>query len=132
MNNWWKNPVLQGPENDYGQYDYLIEDIPESKEEWSRWYKKCDECGKYHYLNLTYTAYFHTLDGWDSMDSCECWVCYLKGELSKPFRKLNRKIKKFIKMEKEMRHIKKMCKEHNVKLTKEFKNHYRKILNMEA
>ena len=25
MNKWWKNPVLQGPENDYGDYD--LDDI---------------------------------------------------------------------------------------------------------
>lgn len=28
MKNWWKNPVLQGEDNDYGQYDYLIEELP--------------------------------------------------------------------------------------------------------
>lgn len=30
MNNWWKSPVLQGEENDYGDYDYLIEEIPKT------------------------------------------------------------------------------------------------------
>ena len=25
MNDWWKAPVLQGPENDYGEHDYLVE-----------------------------------------------------------------------------------------------------------
>ena len=27
MDKWWKNPVLQGEDNDYGQYDYLINPI---------------------------------------------------------------------------------------------------------
>lgn len=27
MSDWWKNPVLQGEDNDYGQYDYLIEKL---------------------------------------------------------------------------------------------------------
>lgn len=35
MNQWWKNPVLHGPENDYGDYDYLIEELPSDHAEWS-------------------------------------------------------------------------------------------------
>ena len=31
---WWKAPVLQGPENDYGQYDYMIEEIPKDYARW--------------------------------------------------------------------------------------------------
>ena len=31
MNDWWKAPVLQGDENDYGDYDYLIEELPHKK-----------------------------------------------------------------------------------------------------
>ena len=33
MNNWWKSPVLQGEENDYGAYDYMIEEIPNNTRE---------------------------------------------------------------------------------------------------
>ena len=32
MKNWWKNPVLHGEDNDYGQHDYLIEELPHGEE----------------------------------------------------------------------------------------------------
>ena len=32
---WWKAPILQGEENDYGDYDYLIEEVPKSYCPWS-------------------------------------------------------------------------------------------------
>lgn len=94
MSDWWKSPVLQGPENDYGDYDYLIEEVPASTEKWSWHTQKCGECGKEHRLNINYSDCFITMDGWDSIDYCECWKCYLHRKLILPFKKLKRKIKK--------------------------------------
>ena len=84
MDNWWKAPVLQGEDNDYGQYDYLIEDIPENKARWEfdRKYKwKCDDCGKDRHLLFCTSNYFYTLDGYDSMAWNTCWKCYLKNRI---------------------------------------------------
>lgn len=111
MNKWWKSPVLQGPENDYGDYDYLIEDIPSSFAKWSWWYEKCDCCGKEHKLNYVFTGYFRTMDGWDSQSDCECWKCHLKRKITTPFKKLKRKIKKHIHVTKRVYEISKEYKE---------------------
>ena len=93
MSKWWKAPVLQGPENDYGDYDYLIEEIPGDSITWSKWERKCGECGKTHMWNLCHTHCFRTMDGWDSIDHYECWLCYVKRKLREPFRKIKNKIK---------------------------------------
>lgn len=127
MNEWWKAPVLQGEENDYGQYDYMIEEIPSNKAEWGRYERRCDECGKEHKLNLVYTGYFRTLDGWDSMDSCECWMCYCKRKATQPFKTLKKKIKSFIEEKKEMCRLKKIFKDKNQPITKEMKETIREI-----
>lgn len=100
MNNWWKSPVLQGEENDYGAYDYMIEEIPNNSREWSTWGYKCSECGKWHKLNVVYTEYFYTLDGWDSLSTEVCWLCEMKSIIGKPFRKMKRKINQEIKAHK--------------------------------
>ena len=78
---WWKSPVLQGEDNDYGQYDYMIEELPKDYVKWvlSRYKWKCDDCGKESHLLLRSAHYFYTLDGWDSMDYSECWRCRVKG-----------------------------------------------------
>lgn len=83
MNSWWKSPVLQGEDNDYGQYDYLIEEIPENSMKWnlSKYAWECDECGEYSHLLHESHYYFHTLDGWDSMDCTQCLRCYLKNRI---------------------------------------------------
>ncbi len=83
MNKWWKAPVLQGPENDYGQYDYLIEELPDDYVKWdySRYTCKCDSCGKERHLLLKSAHYFYTLDGYDYMNYDECWKCRLKNKL---------------------------------------------------
>lgn len=130
MKNWWKSPALQGPENDYGDYDYLIEDIPSNSAKWDWWYQKCSECYKEHYLNINYTAYFRIMDGWDSMDSCECWKCYFKRKINAPFKAIKKKIKCFIEAEKEYYHMKKMLKNNGLSLTKEIKNTLRKNAKM--
>ena len=103
MSKWWKSPVLQGPENDYGDYDYLIEDIPRNSVKWSKWERTCGECGKTHMWNLCYTHCFRTMDGWDSIDHYECWLCYVKRKLAEPFRKIKNKTSKFICLRKDLR-----------------------------
>ena len=84
MKDWWKSPVLQGPENDYGEYDYLVEELPEDYARWEldkyRW--KCDTCGKDSFLRFVAEHYFYCWDGWDSMRYAECWKCRLKGRIS--------------------------------------------------
>jgi hypothetical protein len=96
MNDWWKAPVLQGPENDYGQYDYLIEEIPEDYARWEfdREYKwKCHTCGRESHLLFRSEHFFHTLDGWDSMDYAECWRCRLSGKIHGIKWKMKKRIK---------------------------------------
>lgn len=132
MDKWWKAPVLQGPENDYGDYDYLIEDVPDNTVKWEKWERKCDECGKTHKLNLVYTGYFRTMDGWDSMDSCECWKCYLKRKIAAPFKAIKKKVGRFIKVQKEYRTLKKMLKKTGSPLTKEIKMCLKKIARTEG
>lgn len=81
---WWKAPVLQGPENDYGQYDYMIEEIPKDYARWEfdKKYKwMCHDCGRESHLLFRWENFFHTLDGWDSIDHAECWCCKLKSDI---------------------------------------------------
>lgn len=79
LRDWWKLPVLQGEENDYGDYDYLIEDIPNDNHNWINYYCKCEDCGKYHHINYRQYHYFRTMDGYDEMDYTQCLFCYIKG-----------------------------------------------------
>lgn len=81
MKNWWKNPVLQGEDNDYGQYDYLVEELPKDEANWEWYYRKCDSCGKYHRLNFYSNHYFYTYDGWDSFDYADCWKCRFENNV---------------------------------------------------
>lgn len=79
MYKWWQDPRL----DDEGTYDYLLEEIPENCMKWdlskTKW--KCDECGKHSHLLHESHYYFHTLDGWDSIDCTQCWRCYLKNRI---------------------------------------------------
>ena len=95
MKNWWKNPVLQGEDNDYGQYDYLIEELPHDEErlEWS--YGKCDSCGKHHRLNFYSSHYFYTYDGWDSFDYTDCWKCRFENAIWKIKNKIKKEIEAY-------------------------------------
>ena len=79
--NWWKNPALQGEDNDYGDYDYLAEEISEdtNKVEW--FYSKCEDCGKYHHFNRYLTHYFYTLDGYDYDTYVICLKCDIKSRI---------------------------------------------------
>ena len=80
-NNWWKNPVLRGEENDYGDYDYMIEKIPKDKEYWGFIPHICDDCGENTHFHLTQLVYFHTYDGYDYMDYHICWKCFIKERI---------------------------------------------------
>ena len=96
MNDWWKVPVLQGPENDYGEYDYLINELPKNKNEWRCYGKykfRCDCCGKDHHILHVEESFFYTLDGYDSIAQHECVFCALKSY----FRSLRYRIKRKIK-----------------------------------
>ena len=72
------------------------------------------------------------MDGWDSMDSCECWKCYFKRKINAPFKAIKKKIKCFIEAEKEYYNMKKMLKQKNCQLTKELRKTLRKIAKREA
>lgn len=76
MNQWWKDPRL----DDEGTYDYLIEELPKDYGEWTR-HGKCDCCGKERLLVFRYIHYFYCWDGWDCMDSNECWKCMIKDKI---------------------------------------------------
>ena len=96
MSNWWKAPVLQGEDNDYGQYDYLIEEIPQDYARWEfdkecKW--ACHSCGKESHLLFRSEHFFYTLDGWDSIDNAECWRCVLKGTIKSIKWRLKKSIK---------------------------------------
>jgi len=129
MNDWWKSPVLQGEENDYGDYDYLIEEVPSDSAEWTKWEYKCSECGKFRKWNKVYTHFFHTLDGYDSISTEVCWVCELKKFLFYPIKKFFKKNKKGVKDYIEYRkECKKLFKTINHPLTKHQKQFIKKII----
>ena len=83
MSDWWKAPVLQGPENDYGDYDYLIEELPQDYAKWelSKYKWGCDDCGKDRHLRFVTRQHFYTLDGYDYMSYATCWRCAIKDWL---------------------------------------------------
>ena len=95
MSDWWKSPVLQGSENDYGDYDYLIEELPKDHCGWDlqRYTSKCDNCGKERHLLFRATHYFYCWDGWDSMDSTECWKCMIEDKIWSVKHKIKKRIK---------------------------------------
>lgn len=97
MSDWWKNPVLQGEDNDYGQYDYLIEELPKDYAKWecTRWKRRCSSCGKERHLVFYSVHHFYCWDGWDSMDYTDCWKCRLESKLYSIKRKITLKIKVF-------------------------------------
>ena len=95
MSDWWKSPVLQGEDNDYGQYDYLIEKLPKdyAKWEYTRWKRRCSSCGKERNLVFYSVHHFYCLDGWDSMDYTDCWKCMFESKLYSIKRKVKCNIK---------------------------------------
>lgn len=82
MLDWQKNPVLQGPENDYGDYDYLANPLPCDRDErkLTRYAVRCDT---------------YTYDGYDSLDCRECIWCELG--ITRKAQKLKRKLTIFLK-----------------------------------
>lgn len=91
---WWKAPILQGEENDYGNYDHLIEEIPQSYCRWE--FSKIaweDSQGHPSHLRKVWCNYFHTMDGYDSCGGSDCWRCVLKDTIKLIPRKTKRKIK---------------------------------------
>ena len=48
MDDWWKAPILQGDDNMYGEYDWMLEQLPHDEVKWclERYPQKCDSCGK--------------------------------------------------------------------------------------
>ena len=114
--NWWEAPVLQGPENDYGDYDYLIEELPDdyAKWEYDKYTCHCDSCGKERHLVFYSVHHFHTLDGWDSFDYTTCWKCALKDKIYMIKCKIGRSIKAF-KLAREL---------YKTNTTRTFKHHY--------
>lgn len=127
MNKWWKNPMLQGPENDYGDYDYLAEELPKDYARWSltkeTW--KCDECGKYSHLLFETAHYFYCWDGWDSMNWNICWRCEIKNYIYGLKCKIKDSIRKHIKAFKDAKEL------HRISKTKSFMYWYKFILNLE-
>ena len=95
MNDWWKAPVLQGPENDYGEHDYLVEELPENYGKWIR-HSRCDSCGKKRFLVFRSVYHFYCWDGWDSTENSECWKCMIKNKLWSIKYKFKKKINKKI------------------------------------
>lgn len=87
--------MLQGPDNEYGEYDYLIEELPSDYAKWefSSYKGRCDSCGKERHLLLRSAHYFYTLDGYDNMNYDECWMCRLSGKMHSIKHKLKKKIK---------------------------------------
>ena len=91
---WWKSPILQGEENDYGEYDHLIEEVPESYCRWE--FSKIaweDDNGHPSHLRKVWCNYFRTMDGYDCVDGSDCWRCILKDTIRIIPRKIKRKIK---------------------------------------
>ena len=112
MNKWWKDPRL----DDEGTYDYLIEELPSDNSRWSWYHTKCDDCGKYHKLNVIDSHYFYCWDGWDSMSYTTCWKCRIASIMKSSIRK----VKKFmhyhyLKIDvKGYKIFRKYCRKHNI------------------
>ena len=91
---WWKAPILQGEENDYGEYDHLIEEVPESYCRWE--FSKIaweDSQGHPSHLRKVWCNYFRTMDGYDSHSGSDCWKCVIKDTIKIIPRRIKRKFK---------------------------------------
>ena len=77
--NWWKNPCL----DDEGTYDYLVTPLPSDRRNFmhSTCKSRCDYCGKFRSFFYRDYHYFYTIDGYDYLDSTECWKCALKEKV---------------------------------------------------
>lgn len=91
-------PILQGPENDYGELDVYAVDIPadEGLVKTRMGYKcRCDGCGKEFKTLYVSTHYFYTIDGWDPLSYQECKRC-AKLDIKSKTKRIIRRIKKAI------------------------------------
>lgn len=97
MKDWWKAPVLQGDDNEYGKYDYMIEELPRDYARWEldKYAWKCDNCGKDSRLLFRSVSHFYTLDGYDYHSWSECWKCRLKTRIGSVKYKIKKKINIF-------------------------------------
>lgn len=95
-------PILQGEENDYGDYDYLANDKPADYHGRRVRDCRCDSCGKEVRVGFESCHYFYTYDGWDSMSYIECSRCYSGSAINK----LKAKIRRFINRRKSVRRAK--------------------------
>jgi hypothetical protein len=89
MLKWWQDPRL----DDEGTYDYLVEELPIDKSEWSRYPTKCGDCGNTRSLHVTHYHYFYCYDGWDSIDYSVCWKCYVKSVIRNKVSKLKKMLR---------------------------------------
>lgn len=76
-------PILQGEENEYGDYDYLAADKPADYHGRRVHDCRCDSCGKEVRVGFESCHYFYTYDGWDSMSYVECRRCYSGSAVNK-------------------------------------------------
>lgn len=99
MRNRYDSPALRGEENEYGDCDYLADGLPDNSAKWhlSRYVSRCDQCKRYRHLHFDTSYHFYTLDGYDSLDSCECWLCSLKGAARSVVWKVKKTAKKHYK-----------------------------------
>lgn len=91
---WYKNPILQGEENDYGAYDYLINKLPPNTRTWLHKTDKCEYCGKYHKINLHTISWFYTTCDEDCFEDVQCLPCFLKEKIFSIKNKILRKIQR--------------------------------------
>lgn len=75
--------ILHDPRiDDSGEYDYLVEELPQDNTRWIHGYEtRCGCCGKRTKHYQISTHYFYCYDGWDSMSFDECWKCILKRKI---------------------------------------------------
>ena len=94
-----KLPILQGPENEYGDLDYLANDLPADEQlVKTRMGHKCmcESCHKEFKTLYISTHYFYTIDGWDSISDCECKKCArldIKSRTQRTIRRIQKAIR---------------------------------------
>ena len=127
---YWKDPRL-GTDDDEGSYDYYACDKPDNKQYmcWSTC--KCDDCRKesrFGRYGKAWAAYWYCYDGWDGDSGFVCWKCLLKSKISS----IKRKFKDKIKQRKEYNEWIDMFKSKGVPITKELKEHTKKLVKKEG
>ena len=130
MNEYWKDPRL-GTDDDEGAYDFYACDKPDNKQYmcWSTC--KCDDCGKeprFKRYGEAWNAYWYCWDGWDGDSGFVCWKCLLKSRIYSLKRKFRDKIKQL----NEYNEWIKMFKAKGIPITKELKEHTKKLVKKEA